>query len=231
MKGLMGRKLGMMQVFLPDGRMLPVTVISVEPNTVIQKKTTASKDGYNAVKLGIDAARKSEKEGTEPRWHMNRAGLGVFKHAGIGVPCKTVREFRLTEEELALYPEVGGAVVAGDLFRKGQFVDLVGTSKGRGFTGVMRRHNMAGAKGSHGAHEYFRHGGSIGSSADPSRVFKGKRMAGQHGNARVTVQSLQVVDVLADKNLVLIKGGVPGPNGGMVMLQQSVKKRNATKAL
>jgi len=202
----------------------------VPPNVVIQTKSAAGKDGYNAVKLGFGDARKAEKEGTEPRWRMNRARLGVFQHAGIEVPKLHLQEFRLQADELADYT-VGQEVTASDLFRKGQFVDVVGTSKGSGFTGVMQRHNMAGAKASHGVHEAYRHGGSIGSSADPSRVFKGRRMPGQHGNTRVTVQSLQIIDVMPDKNLVLIKGGVPGCNGGLITLQQSVKKRNASKAL
>ena len=115
--------------------------------------------------------------------------------------------------------------VGADEFTAGEFVDVTGTSKGRGFTGVMKRHNFKGTKASHGVHEFFRHGGSIGMSAYPARVFKGKRMAGQHGNARVTMQNLKVHAVIEDQNLVLVRGGVPGPNGGIVMIRSAVKKQ------
>ncbi len=230
-KGLIGRKIGMTQVFMADGRVHPVTVVDVTPNVVVQKKSKQGKDGYTALKLGYQDVHKHEKEGTEPRWRINRPRLGVFMKAGIETPKVHLREFRLKDDAELDGIEVGQTLAASDLFNAGQFADVTGTSKGRGFTGVMKRHNFAGAKSSHGAHEYFRHGGSIGSSAWPSRVFPGIRMAGQHGNAQVTVQSLHIVEVDAERNLMLIKGAVPGPNGGIVYIRRSMKKRNATKAL
>lgn len=141
--------------------------------------------------------------------------------AGLDEPRKHVREIRVSESELDDY-EVGQALGA-DLFAQGDFVDVTGTSKGSGFSGVMRRHNFAGGKASHGVHEYFRHGGSIGASAYPARVIKGKKMAGQHGNSRVTMQNLRVVAVRPEDDALLIKGAIPGPNGGIVTVRSAVK--------
>ena len=219
MKGLIGRKVGMTQMFDAEGMRTVVTVIDVSGNVVVQKKTADSKDGYNAVKLGFGAVHKHEKE---PRWRLSSPRVGVFAKAGIAQPRQHVREIRLEPSDLAQF-EVGQEL-GPDLFRAGEFVDATGTSKGRGYTGVMKRHNFAGAKGSHGVHEFFRHGGSIGSSAWPSRVFAGKKMAGQYGNSRVTVQNLRVHSVLPEDGLILVKGAVPGPNGGVVMLRTAVKK-------
>ena len=222
MKGLIGKKVGMTQVFDADGNRIPVTVIEVGGNVVVQKKSTTGKDGYSAIKLGYGDVHKHEKDGTEPRWRLSKPRVGVFTKAGIDAPRKHVAEVRVREEELDQY-EVG-QILGADLFATGEFVDVCGTSKGRGYTGVMKRHNFKGAKGSHGVHEYFRHGGSIGSSAYPSRVFPGKKMAGQHGNARVTVQNLRVIDILPEDNAILVRGAVPGPNGGIVTVKQAIKK-------
>ena len=222
MKGLLGKKVGMTQVFDESGNRVPVTVIRVDGNVVIQKKSESGKDGYAAVKIGFGEVHKHEKDGEEPRWRLNAPQLGVFKKAGIETPRKHVREIRLTEEELDRY-EVGGELGA-DEFAPGEFVDITGTSKGRGTSGVMKRHNFAGGKASHGVHEYFRHGGSIGASAYPARVFKGKKMAGHYGANRVTVQNLEVVQVRPDDAAILVKGAVPGPNGGVVMVRTAIKK-------
>lgn len=222
MKALLGRKVGMTQLFEEDGNVVPVTIVDVSSNVVVQKKSEAGKDGYAAIKLGFEEAHKLEKEGVEAKWRLSKPRVGVFQKAGIEVPRRHLREFRVDEKDLGDF-EVGQELGA-DTFNAGEFVDVTGTSKGRGFTGVMKRHNFRGTKASHGVHEYFRHGGSIGMSAYPARVLPGKKMAGQHGNARVTIQNLKVHKVLAEENLVLVKGSVPGPNGGLVMVRAAVKK-------
>ena len=221
-KGLIGKKVGMTQLFGPDGARIPVTVIDVSGNVVVQKKTRHGADGYAAIKLGYGDVKKLEKEGQEPQWRLAKPQVGMFAAAGIDTPRKHVREIRVDETDLDNY-EVGQEL-GPDLFQVGEFVDATGTSKGRGFSGVMRRHNFAGAKATHGVHEFFRHGGSIGMSADPARVLPGMKMPGQYGNAITTVQNLQVVQVLPDDNAVLVKGSVPGPNGGVIMLRTAVKK-------
>jgi large subunit ribosomal protein L3 len=152
---------------------------------------------------------------------MNKPRQGVFAKAGVE-PRRFLREIRVQESELAGY-EVGQELGA-TVFKDGEFVDVTGTSKGRGFAGVFKRHNFSGMRRSHGVHEFFRHGGSIGMGSYPGRVLKGTKMAGQHGNSRVTIQNQRVYKVLADENLILVKGGIPGPNGGLVILRSAVKK-------
>ncbi len=229
MKGLIAKKIGMTQFFAQDGRVYPVTVLEAGPNAVIQKKTAEGKDGYNAVKLGFGSVHKHEKEGTEPRWRMTKPMVGVFQKVGVD-PVKVLREFRVKPTELDAF-EVGTQIGPGDMFMAGNYVDVSGTTKGRGFTGVMKRHNFHGARSeSHGTHENFRHAGSIGSSADPARVLPGLRMPGQHGNCRSTVMSLHVIEIDAEKNLIIVKGGVPGPNGGIVEVRQSAKRPKAFKS-
>ncbi|MFW6180928.1 MAG: 50S ribosomal protein L3 [Spirochaetota bacterium] len=208
---MMGRKLGMTQVFDESGQVTPVTVIQVGPCTVVRKKTEG-RDGYNALVLGY----QDEKE-----QRLRRSELGQYRKAGVS-PKRMMRESPVAADELDRFE--AGQEITVELFEKGGFVDVTGRSKGRGFSGVMKRHNMSGAKSSHGTHEYFRHGGSIGSSATPSRVFKGKRMAGRYGGTRVTVQNLQVTDVRPDKGILLVKGAVPGPNKGLVSVSRAVKK-------
>jgi len=222
MKGVFGRKVGMTQVFTPEGDVRAVTVVRVGPCTVIRKKSTEGKDGYAAIVLGFEDARSAEVDG-ETLYKVSKPHEGLFKAADIEVPKKIVREVRLDEADLANY-EVGQALGA-ELFTEGEVVDVTGTSKGRGFAGVMKRHNMHGAKASHGVHEYFRHGGSIGTSATPGRVFKGKKMPGQYGNTRVTVQNIKVVEVIKDENLVLLHGAIPGPTGSLVMIRDAAKRR------
>ena len=227
-KGLLAKKIGMTQIFTEDGRRHPVTVLDVSSNVVVQKKSAAGKDGYTAVKLGFGLAHKFVKEGTDPRWRMTKPMLGVFQKANIETPRTHTAEFRTTEAELNTY-EVGQELGAGQ-FRIGQFVDVTGTSKGRGFAGVMKRHNFKGSRSmTHGTHEFFRHGGSIGASADPARVFRGTKMPGHYGSARSTIQNVHIVDIIEEDNLILVKGGVPGPNGSLVMIRSAVKRGKDSK--
>ena len=207
MKGIVGRKVGMTQMFTEDGDRVPVTVVDVASAVVVQKKTTEGKDGYNAIKIGYGLAHKLQKEGMEDKWRLSKPESGVFLAAGIEVPRRHVREVRVDAAELDNY-EVGQDLTA-ETFAPGEYIDATGTSKGSGFTGVMKRHNFRGTKASHGVHEFFRHGGSIGMSAYPARVLPGKKMPGQHGNAKVTVQNLLVYKVLPEENLILVRGSIP----------------------
>lgn len=223
-KALVGRKAGMTEVFDEAGNQVPVTVVDVDSNVVVQKKSEEGPEGYSAIKLGYERAHRLEKEGEEPEWRLSDPEVGVFENAGIEVPRRHLREFRLDEAHLESY-EVGQELGA-DLFSQGDWVDVTGTSKGRGFTGVVKRHNFSGSPMSHGTHEYYRHGGSIGQSADPARVFPGMKMPGQSGNRRVTIQNLQVVRVLPEDGALAIKGGIPGPKGGLVMVRTATKKQH-----
>lgn len=220
MRGLIGKKLGMSQIFDHQGNRVPVTVVELGPCKVIRKKTTDAKDGYDAVLLGF---------GTKKESRLNKPDLGQFKRAGVA-PSAVVREFRM-KREFVNEVDVGDELTVA-MFQIGDLVDVVGTSKGSGFTGVMKRHNMAGARRTHGVHEYFRHGGSIGMATYPGRVVKGKRMAGQHGNARVTVQNLRVVGVVESANLLLIRGAIPGARNSFVKVKAAIKSeiRRAHKA-
>src|SRR5690606_26921219 len=177
--GLLGRKLGMTQVFAPDGERVPVTVIQTGPCVVVGKRTP-DKDGYSALQIGFEE---------RPARLTNRPANGFFKKAGVK-PQRFVREIRIPESELEKF-ELGQALKPSDLFVENNAVDVTGTSKGKGYQGVMKRHHMNGTKASHGVHEFFRHGGSIGCRLTPGRVHKGKRMAGQMGNEKVTLQNLQ----------------------------------------
>ena len=221
-KAIIGRKLGMTQVVTPTGECVAVTVVKVGPCTVVRKKTAESKDGYNALVIGFEDARSAEVNG-ETVYKLNRPELGVFKAAGVE-PCKSLHEIRLKASDLDKY-EIGQKIQA-DVFFPGEVIDVIGTSKGSGFTGVMKRHNFRGAKRSHGAHEYMRHGGSIGTTSTPGRVMKNRKMAGQDGNARVTVQNLKVFSIDAEQNLILVKGSIPGANGSVVYVQDAVKARH-----
>ena len=212
----------MTQIFTPTGDCVAVTVVKVGPCTVVRKKSVDGKDGYNALVLGFEDVRSAQVDG-ETVYKMNRPELGVFKAAGVE-PCKSLHEVRVSATDLDKY-EVGQKVNA-DTFFPGEVIDVIGTSKGSGFTGVMKRHNFAGAKRSHGAHEYKRHGGSIGTTTTPGRVMKNRKMAGQDGNARVTVQNLKVYSIDADQNLILVKGSIPGANGSVVCVQDAVKARH-----
>jgi large subunit ribosomal protein L3 len=208
-KGILGRKLGMTQVWDAENRVVPVTVIEAGPCRVVQLKTP-ERDGYSAVQLSFGE--------TKPR-RLNKPELGHLKAAG-GPPSRHLAELRVTD--LAGF-EIG-QIVRADLFVAGDLVDVTGISKGKGFTGVMQRHNFKGLGASHGTHKKHRAPGSIGACATPARVFKGMKMAGQMGSARVTTLNLEVVEGDAERGLLLIKGAVPGPAGSLVFV------RNATKA-
>jgi len=207
---LLGNKIGMTQIFDENGTVVPVTVLKVGPCYVVDKRTE-EKNGYSAVVLAFEDIKESRARKSE---------LGLYKKANI-IPKKQLKESRVSKEELEKF-EIGQEVSI-DLFKKGDLIDVSGTSKGRGFTGVMKRHGMAGAKSSHGTHEYFRHGGSIGASAYPSHVFKGMKMPGRYGASRITIQHLLIADVKPDKNLLLVRGAVPGPNRGDIEIAHSVK--------
>jgi large subunit ribosomal protein L3 len=211
--GLIGTKLGNTQIFLEDGEVRRVTAVKAGPCVVLGKRTP-DKDGYAALQLGFGS--RGEKL-------VNKPEAGAFKKVGVE-PSRVVREFRVDAELLERF-EVGQILGAADIFRDGQFVDVSGSSKGRGFTGVMKRHNFSGAGTvGHGTHEYKRHGGSIGQNMTPGRTFRGMRMAGQYGNTKTTILNLRIVKVLPDENIVLLEGGVPGPRNGFVTLKGAVKK-------
>jgi len=206
-KGLIGKKLGMTQMFWDDGSVIPVTAIEAGPCVVIQKKT-ADIDGYDAIQLGFD--RVKEKTVTKPlRGHFEKADKGCFR---------ILREFKL---ESANNYEVGAELTA-DIFTVGDYIDVVGTTKGRGFAGVVKRHGFKGGRATHGS-MFHRAPGSIGSSAWPSRVFKGKRLPGHMGNRRQTVQNLMVVSIRPEKNIILVKGSVPSSTNGIVLIKDSIK--------
>lgn len=226
MKGVIGRKVGMTQVFDEAGTRVPVTVVEVAGNVVIKKKTAEGKDGYNAVKIGFTGCTRQEKSGMIRYRGANAPEAGVFLKLGIDPPRRHVREFRITAAELDEI-KVGEELAIETLFSAGDRVDVTGTSKGHGFTGVIKRHGYSRPKMTHGTHEFFRHGGAIGASAYPARVFKGKAMAGQHGNKRATVQNLRVVEVIPEDGLVLIKGAIPGHNGAIVSVSQAVKRKRS----
>ena len=210
--GLLGKKLGMTQVFAEDGERIPVTVIQTAPNYVVGKRTP-DRDGYSALILGFD--KKPKRLCTKPE-------LGAYKESGIE-PMRLVREFRLPPEEVEKFT-VGQEVKAAEVFEDGIPVDVVGTSKGKGYQGVMKRHGMAGTKASHGVHEYFRHGGSIGCRLTPGRVIKGKRMAGHMGSERKTIQNLQLVQILDEDNVILVRGSVPGANNSYVQVLKAATR-------
>jgi len=205
MSAILGRKLGMTTVFDDKGECIPVTVIEAGPCYVTQIKSR-ERDGYEAVQLGFIETRPTR---------ITKPEVGHLKKAGVK-PLRHLREFKST---VLRSFELGQAVTC-EIFQAGDKVKISGTSKGRGFTGVMKRHNFSGFKASHGVHESYRGGGSVGASSDPSRTFKNWRMAGQSGNARVTVSNLRVVMVDAERNLLLVKGAVPGARNGLLEIQK-----------
>jgi len=207
---LIGKKIGMTRIFDADGKQVPVTVIEAGPCFVSQVKT-ADNDGYDAIQLGFQDLKA--RNSTMPL-------IGHDGKAGI-TPKRIHREVRLKAEDVGTY-ELGQELKV-DLFEAVKFVDVIGTSKGRGFGGVMKSFHFKGFERTHGAHEYFRHGGSIGTRLTPGMTLAGKKMPGQLGNARTTVQKIEVVRIDDERNLVFVRGGVPGPNGGFVTLRQSVK--------
>ena len=206
-KGIVGEKLGMTQIFV-ETRAVPVTVIKAGPCTVTQVRTQET-DGYDAVQLAYGAMRP--RDVTKPQQgHFDKAGVEPSRHL-VELRTDGDGSFEL------------GQQVTADVFDAGEKVDVVGVSKGKGFSGVMKRHGFGGLRGSHGVHKKHRSPGAIGACATPSRVFKGMRMAGQAGNERVTVLNLEVVSADPERNLLLVKGAVPGPNGGLVMVRSATK--------
>lgn len=210
--GVIGRKLGMTQIFTDDGTVVPCTVI--EARSVVVGKRTQEKDGYDALILGFGDKREKL---------VNRALAGQFKKVNV-TPKRTLKEFRCAADVVARF-EIGQSVKLDEIFAVGQFVDVRGVSRGRGFTGVMRRHNFSGNVRTHGTHEYERHGGAIGTNMTPGRTYLGKGMPGQHGNKNVSVLSQPVVKIVVEDDLILIQGGIPGPNNAVVAVRGAVKKR------
>ena len=213
MKAIIGKKVGMSQIFDENGKVIPVTVIEAGPCVVVQKKT-AEKEGYAAVQLGYEDI--PERKLTKPEMgHLNKAGVA---------PKKYLREFDL---ENAAELNVGD-IIKADTFKEGDFVDVTGTSKGHGYQGVIKRHGASRLKETHGTGPVHRHAGSMGSGTDPARIFKGKIGAGQMGNEQVTVLNLDVVKVDTELGLIAVRGAIPGPKGGVVFVKDTVK-HNAEK--
>jgi large subunit ribosomal protein L3 len=210
-KGILGRKLGMTQVWDGEHRLVPVTVIEAGPCRVVQLKTP-ERDGYAAVQLAFGETKANR---------LNKPELGHLK-AADAPPSKTLVELRV--DDLSGF-EIG-QVIRADVFGAGERIDVTGISKGRGFSGAMQRHNFSGQGASHGNHKKHRSPGAVGACATPSRVFKGMRMAGQYGNKKVTTLNLKVVEGDAERNLILVQGAVPGANGGLVFLRDAVKARS-----
>ena len=210
--GLLGKKLGMTQVFADDGESVPVTVIQTGPNHVIGTRTV-ERDGYSALVLGFDE---------KPLRLANKALIGAMKTANVK-PQRYIREIRLEPADVAKYT-VGQTLTATDIFADGGAVDVEGWSKGKGYQGVIKKHHMSGMTRAHGTHEYFRHGGSIGCRLTPQRVHKGKRMAGQMGNEKKTIQNLQLFKILADENCILVRGSIPGSTNDYVVVTKAATR-------
>ena len=210
--GLLGKKIGMTQVFADDGESVPVTVIQTGPNVVIGTRTQ-ERDGYSALVLGFDE---------KPLRLANKPELGSLK-ASNSKPQRFVREIRLDPKEVEKY-QLGQTLGPKDVFTENMAVDVEGWSKGKGYQGVIKKHHMSGMTRAHGTHEYFRHGGSIGCRLTPQRVHKGKRMAGQMGNEKKTVQNLQLFKILAEENVILIRGAVPGAANEYVVVTKAATR-------
>jgi large subunit ribosomal protein L3 len=209
-KGLIGKKIGMTQLFDENGKVIPVTVVEAGPCTVVQKKTVEN-DGYAAVQVGFGDVKITR---------VNKPEAGHFKKANVA-PKKVLREFRLDDTDALNV----GDILKADVFAAGDRVDVVGTSKGKGTAGAIKRWNFSRLKESHGTGPVARHAGSLGACSDPSRVYKGKKLAGHLGAERVTIQNLDVVKVDVENNLIAIKGAIPGPKGGIVVLADTVKSK------
>jgi large subunit ribosomal protein L3 len=214
--GILGKKLGMTQFFDEKGEVVRCTV--VHAGCVVVAKRTQEKDGYSALVLGL--GERKEK-------HTNKPLAGIYKKAGRRPSACC--EIRLPAEEVAKY-EVGEKVAVDKVFKVGQFVDAQGRTRGRGFTGVMRRWSFAGGVGSHGTHEYFRHGGSIGTNMTPGRTLPGLKMPGHYGDETVTILNLKIAKLIPEDDLVLVEGGIPGAKNTIITLRGAVKKRGGVKA-
>jgi len=206
-KGIIGKKVGMTQIFDENGKMIPVTVVEAGPCQVVQVKTEEN-DGYNAVQLGF-GDKKANRVNKPEKGHFDKANAGYKK---------TLKEFKLDDCNLE-----AGSLVKADVFAVGDIVDVCGTSKGKGYQGAIKRHNQHRLKETHGTGPVHRQAGSMGACSSPSRIYKGKGMAGHMGAERVTVQNLEIVKVDAENNLIAIKGAIPGPKGGIVTIVDSVK--------
>ncbi len=207
-KAIIGKKVGMTQIFDETGKVIPVTVIEAGPCTVVQKKT-AEKEGYASVQLGFEETKEKK---------LNKPELGHLKKAGVA-PLKVLKEFRLEDAESMNV----GDVVKADVFAAGDKVDVTGISRGKGYAGVIKRYGAQRTPTTHGGGPVHRHAGSMGSSTDPSRIFKGKIGAGHMGVEQVTIENLDVVKVDAEMNLIAIRGAIPGPKGGIVYIKNTVK--------
>ena len=207
-KALIGKKIGMTQIFDEKGKVVPVTVVEAGPCVVSMKKTVEN-DGYEAVQIGFGDIKPK---------HVTKPLQGHFKKADVA-PKRTLKEFRF--DDCSAYEL--GQIIKADIFETGNKVDVTGTSKGKGYAGVIKRWNFSRLKETHGSGPVARHGGSMGACSSPSRVWKGKKMAGHLGAEKVTVQNLAVVKIDAENNLIAIKGAIPGPNGGIVVIKDSVK--------
>ncbi len=215
MKAIIGKKVGMSQIFDENGRVIPVTVIEAGPCVVVQKKTS-EKEGYEAIQLGYEDV--AERKLSKPELgHLNKAGVAPKKH---------LREFNL---ENAAELNVGD-IIKADTFKEGDFVDVTGISKGHGYAGVVKRYNAHTQRHSHGGGPVHRHAGSMGSTTDPSRIFKGKIGAGHMGVDQVTIQNLDIVKVDADLNMIVVRGAIPGPKGGLVTIKSTVKVHKVKQA-
>ena len=216
--GLLGKKVGMTQLFMEDGQCVPVTAIEVGPCYVLQVKSS-EKEGYGAVQLGFQP-KKAQRVDKAAMGHFSKVGKGAFYH---------VKEIRCDIEELG-WNEVGKELTVADVFADGDFVDVSGVSKGKGFQGVVRRFRVSGQPASRGTHEKFRNIGSIGCRKFPGRVWKNQKMPGHMGSRRVTTQNLKVVGVRPEQNVLLIRGGIPGSKGGLVFIRQAQKKKSQAAA-
>ncbi len=218
MNAMYGKKLGMTRIFTEKGENIAVTILEMTPNVVYQVKTKEN-DGYDAVQVGL--GQQKQQRVTKPLTkHFAKAEKGLPKFVG---EIRTVIGDKKYDNVNSL--KLGDEIIVNDLFKTGDLIDVVGTSIGKGFAGVIKRHHMKGAQTkSHGSHEYFRHGGSIGNRKFPGRVFKNKKMAGRMGNERVTQQALEVLQVRPEEKILIVKGSVPGSKGGIVFVQSSIKR-------
>lgn len=205
-KAIMGKKIGMTQIYTEDAKAIPVTIVEAEPNVVVQKKNIET-DGYNAIQVGFGSKKENQ---------TNKPEMGLFKKAQVK-PLRHLREFRVENPDNY---DIGSEIKV-DIFADGDLVDVVGTSKGKGFAGAIKRHNFARGAMGHGS-KYHRRPGSLGAMG-PARVFKGRKMPGRLGGERVTIQSLTIVKVIPEKNIILIKGAIPGPKKGLVIIKNAVK--------
>jgi large subunit ribosomal protein L3 len=209
---ILGRKVGMTQIFDESGHVIPVTVVEAGPCVVVGKRTPA-KHRYAALQIGFDEI---------PARKLNKAELGLFERLDLK-PQRHLREVRLAADEVEKY-KLGDAITVA-IFQTGEEVDVIATSKGKGFQGVVKRYHFRGSNATHGTHEYRRHPGSIGNREDPGHIFKGRKMPGQMGNKRVTTLNLKLVGVDAEKNLLLVRGAVPGHRGALVVVRKAMKRR------